>query len=832
MQWLTVIRLMLVWYAMVQVVALAVLPLTLRVMRALPDRGYSLAKISGILLVGVVYWLGFSYGLLRNERGGVWVALIGVAVASWLVGRAEVVTWWRSLRSDGRWRVVLVTELVFTVTFFVWALVRAYDPAADHTEQPMDLMFMNSIWASPTFPPQDAWLAGYGISYYYLGYWLLVTLARLVGTTPNLAYNLGQAVWYGYLWAGCFGIVMNLLAWRFGRERSAGDAPQSTMPIPGWSLFGGLLGGMAVAFIGNLQVILEWLYAQGVNINGLARWVDVHEFPERATQTGLWYISNEWWWWRSSRVIEDLDLAGNHSDISPIDEFPMFSYLLGDNHPHLLAMPIVLLVIALALNLLMLLTQLQIEKSEEKADEGIRAWRKWLPLNWLDIVVYVAALGSLVFLNTWDYPPYWLLLVAVVLISSGGKWQRSLFVGGALFLGTILLYLPYFLTAQSQVGGIIPNVFFPTRLPQFLVMFGGFIPAVIGLILIGWRMTTPKWGTVIAVGALVLGVPIGFLALSTAMSSTSWGQAQFAGMALPTGATSYASLIIQRWFAQPWTFLLVGVLLTVTMACLVVVLQMPLQEWRASTDLIFVLLLGAIGLALVYAPEFVFLRDYFGSRMNTIFKFYYQGWLLLGLASAYVITIALRRLPRHLGVAEGLALLSLLLVLGSALFPLAGVYGKTSGFQGETLTFDATAYADQRVPDVMAAVQWVQEHTTPDEVILEGVGNSYSPSNNRISTSTGRPTLLGWDGHESQWRGKAFGSMAQGRSQAIDTIYRTGTSEEIATLMDQWGIDYVFVGPAEIERYGIPSFRLEELGAAMDTVFSRGQVRIFRRRES
>jgi uncharacterized membrane protein len=303
-------------------------------------------------------------------------------------------------------------------------------------------------------------------------------------------------------------------------------------------------------------------------------------------------------------------------------------------------------------------------------------------------------------------------------------------------------------------------------------------------------------------------------------------------MALPEGVSSYASVIVERWLAQPWTLLSVGILLTVAIASLVVFMQMPLPQWRASSDLVFAMLLGAIGLALVYAPEFVFLRDHFGSRMNTVFKFYYQGWLLLGLASAYLITISLRNLPKHPGIIEALSLVSLLLILGSALFPFAGVYGKTGGFEREVLTFDASAYAEQRVPDVMAAVQWVQEHTTPDEVILEGVGNSYSPSTNRISTLTGRPTLLGWDGHESQWRGRAYGEMAQGRAQAIDTIYRNGSPEEIAALMDEWGIDYIFVGPAEIEGYGIPPFRLEELGAAMDTVFSRGQVRIFRRRES
>ena len=51
----------------------------------------------------------------------------------------------------------------------------------------------------------------------------------------------------------------------------------------------------------------------------------------------------------------------------------------------------------------------------------------------------------------------------------------------------------------------------------------------------------------------------------------------------------------------------------------------------------------AIGLVLVYVPEFVYLRDNFGTRMNTIFKFYYQAWLLFGMAGGYTIVTALAR---------------------------------------------------------------------------------------------------------------------------------------------------------------------------------------------
>jgi uncharacterized membrane protein len=179
-----------------------------------------------------------------------------------------------------------------------------------------------------------------------------------------------------------------------------------------------------------------------------------------------------------------------------------------------------------------------------------------------------------------------------------------------------------------------------------------------------------------------------------------------------------------------------------------------------------------------------------------------------------------------------LALVSLVLVMGSAIFPIAGIYGKTGGFARQMPTLDSTAYVEQGIPDVMAAVQWVLLNTTPDEIVLEGKGGSYSAHHNRISTMTGRGTLLGWDGHESQWRGDAYGDMAQGRPQAIETVYRTGSPGEIAAVLDQWGIDYVFVGPSEIELYGINSFRLDEIGAGMEAVFSQGQVRIFRRRES
>jgi uncharacterized membrane protein len=146
-----------------------------------------------------------------------------------------------------------------------------------------------------------------------------------------------------------------------------------------------------------------------------------------------------------------------------------------------------------------------------------------------------------------------------------------------------------------------------------------------------------------------------------------------------------------------------------------------------------------------------------------------------------------------------------------------------------TPTFDSSAYLADGGSAELAAVQWVRANTAPDAVVIEGKGNSYW-NHNRISTMTGRPTLLGWESHEEQWRGKAYADMAQGRVAALETIYRGTSSEVIAQILDQWQVDYVYVGPTERLQYTMTMASEQALAAAMDIAFDQGNVRIYQRR--
>ena len=213
-----------------------------------------------------------------------------------------------------------------------------------------------------------------------------------------------------------------------------------------------------------------------------------------------------------------------------------------------------------------------------------------------------------------------------------------------------------------------------------------------------------------------------------------------------------------------------------------------------------------IGLAclLTLAPEFLYLRDLFMTRMNTVFKFYYQAWMLLGIASAYALSrLAERATPLRLKVPAWT--LAVVLVIVGLWYPIAAIPSKADNFRVDPAsgdprpTLDGLAFLRRNNPADMAAIAWLLANAAPDAVVLEASGGSYSfEGAQRISMATGNPTLLGWDFHERQWRGnEGYDKLAAGRPEAIEQIYRTAPASELAALLDRWGVDYVLVGALE-----------------------------------
>jgi len=828
----------------------AALPLTYRLFKNLPDRGYAFAKPLGILLTSYVLWIGASFGFLRNSWGGIVFSILVVAVGSW---------WFYSRRNTeagiasflrGNRRMVIANEALFALAFVLFALFRAYNPEIMGTEKPMEFAFLNAILRSDTFPPHDPWLSGFGISYYYFGYLMMAMLTKLSGVASAVAFNLGITLLFALTVTGAYGLVYNLIEGR-GDNEATRQRGKLVTSLPRY--FVPLLGPLFVAIVGNLEGVFEVLYSKGLGSARFWSWLDIKELVSNGRVTGRWFdLGSGWWWWRASRVIHDKDLLGNSVEV--IDEFPFFSFMLGDMHPHVLALPFVLLALALALNILN--SKLQSPASNlQPPTSNLRSLISNIQYPFSNLqhpLLHALCLGALGFLNTWDFPIYlFVVAMAYGLYRYGhyGKVNWALMrdvvytvVGLALLGG--LLYLPFYVGFQSQAGGILPHLFNPTRLHQYLIFFGPFVFVVIGFAaLVTKQLRVEVESKKLASSGLktlfwtIFLPPLAILGSIALVTLTAGGQAFLRGILenemvrQQIGEASWpvlAKMLISIRLGNPWTWLFLALLI----AWVVTLLWRRLRAGKAGEDIpmgriaesstLFVLLIIATALLLTLSVEFIYLRDTFGTRMNTVFKFYYQAWILLALASAYGVYYVIEK-AKGLGRSLFLVGVAVLVALGMV-YPLAAGFDKAGDFAPQP-TLDGLAYVRQHSPDEYAAVQWLNENVSGTPVILEVTGGSFTEYG-RVSSRTGLPTLLGWGGHELQWRGN-YDEPGR-REPDINTIYSSTDVQHILTLFEKYGITYVYVGALERGKYNPAA--LAKFDRFMDVAFQQGNVTIYERR--
>jgi uncharacterized membrane protein len=234
----------------------------------------------------------------------------------------------------------------------------------------------------------------------------------------------------------------------------------------------------------------------------------------------------------------------------------------------------------------------------------------------------------------------------------------------------------------------------------------------------------------------------------------------------------------------------------------------------------FIILLITLGTLLILGPDFLYLRDNFGYRINTIFKFYYQAWIMLSIASAYGTAVLLKNLRGGANVIFSV-LFVVLMVVGLT-YPVLGFPNKVNGFKPPFgFTLDDFDRVQRENPDEAAAIVFLR--SAPDGVIAEATGNPYS-SVGRISIYTGLPTILGWGNHEGQWHGADFGGILNQRKQDIETLYATPNWQETQLILDLYKVRYVVVGNLERTSYRVNE---EKFNTFLRPVFQQGNITIY-----
>ena len=812
------------WYIILTLLGWLTFPLIYTLFPALADRGYTLARAAGLLIWGYVFWLLASLGVAQNDKGGILFALvilIGLSIFSGLNRQSEIVNFLQSNKS-----LIITTEILFFIAFAFLAFVRSANSDLTGTERPMELAFINGILRSPTFPPQDPWLSGYAISYYYFGYVMTAMLASISGINGSAAHNLMTALVFALGAIGSYGILYNLLSRADdGKQTTDSDEePSASRLLPSVSA---LLAPFFLLLVSNFGTLLEIMHQGGLfwvkdpktgeYSSRFWIWMDMRELSQPPAIPFHWIPLDRYlWWWRSSRIIQDYDMLGKWTG-DVIDEFPFFSFLLGDLHPHVLAIPFSLLAISVALNLF-----LGGWRGEINFPLGIR-----LHINYAGFAFAALVLGGLAFLNTWD------ILVAAALIVSayvlwcahedGWTWSRleDLFtLAIPLGIFSLLLYFPFYLGFSSQAGGLLPNFMYPSRGTHLWVMWGTLLIPIFAYLLyyssgvkqlaaslsdskLSDSRVKPNWKLGFSLG---LGFTFSLLLLTFFLG---WlgtiVEKDFVTYFLDSqgmNATQYISATTLRRLTYIGSLITLLAVLIPSLSFLFASYQLPITNYESPADSAspsafclppsaFVLLIITIGALLVLAPEFVYLRDQFGYRINTVFKFYYQAWMLWSLAAAFGAAVLLQNLR---GVANiAFRVLIGLVVFSGLLYPVFGLMTKTNNFKPVFgFTLDDFDRVQRETPDEAAAVEFLL--TAPDGIIAEAVGDGYS-GYARISMLTGLQTVLGWPGHEAQWRGT---SEPQGtRREDIERLYVTARWDEAQAIIKQYNIRYIYIGVLE-----------------------------------
>ena len=919
------------WWAALTMLGLVALPLVYTLLRPLPDRGYAFVKMAGLLLVSAIFWLAGSLGFAGNDGGGIALALAVVGALSLLAyrrspGDVALGDWLRE-----NWRTVLAAELVFAAVFALWVWVRTQNPAIANTEKPMEFAFLNGVTLSPSFPPLDPWLSGYGISYYYFGYVMTSLLARLAVVPTAVAFNLAVAWLVAGAAVGAYGVTYNLVA---GKRVTSDEQRVTSSPLAARhsslltrrAVLLGIIAALAVPIAGNLQIGLEVLHGNGVGSDGFWQWLDVRDVNDPADTDGTpRYLSSEWWWWRTSRVIHEYTLSGRAEEgLEPIVEVPAFSYILGDLHPHVLALPFAFLSLGVALAWWLQLTS---KEAHAKAQRGqgreeeahVRTQRapseevavgvaterqavdsplgtRLSPLlevigevGWPLWLFTAVVLGGLSFLNTWDVLIHLFVVLGAFFLGlwhrqghTRGLWGRTALLAVLLVVPAALISLPFYLGFRSQAGPpfLLPMLMRPTRLAHYAIIFGLPLTAISTmLVALAARRRFRHWRAGVGVAAAVVGglfvlmvLLLWVVAAAQPGGGMVGGLVNELGLTLPARPEGVPALgwglravaaVLPVWLgarlASPWLLLLlVGLLALVVMA-----LRAGVEEERESQiaqttqikgggikpvagggpgTLPFALLLILTAVLLTLGPEFVYLRDNFGVRLNTTFKFYYQAWAMFGVAAVfaldYLLTMRRNTAERLVGGAVTVGYVALLAV--SLLFPVYAVQSRALEYRGaaadaagqpqerQPATLDGLALLRRFNPSEYEALMWLLGNAVrPGEmppVVLEAVGGQYSAFG-RVAANTGLPTVLGWPGHEWQWRGSDH--PEPGRREAIvEQIYTATDLSTITPLLDELGVTYIYVGDLETGTYGAAG--LEKFRDRLEVAFANDRVTIYR----
>lgn len=479
---------------------------------------------------------------------------------------------------------------------------------------------------------------------------------------------------------------------------------------------------------------------------------------------------NSYWYPNATRFI-----------YNTIHEFPIYSWVVADLHAHVSDIPFVLFTIALLLSLFLRIHNPEPETDHTKHNKRLSLFGFSLPNffgkmeNGKFILLIGFLLAVMYMTNAWDGLIYFLLAALIIFAATFMREAKSnivadLFRTGLKVLPSIIL-LGVGLVAFSLPFSLNFKPFASgigiLCAPEFLTNIGSFGPFLFET---DHCQKSPLWQLLILYGFFYFFITVFFVFLSR----------------------------IKKTLPSDY----------------------------------FVLFLMTLGTLLIVIPEFIYLKDIYPAhyRANTMFKLVFQAFIILSIASGYVIIRMIGRWQEQknklLNIYTPLLLFTFFLLTLVFIYPRMAIYSYYNNLK-KYEGIDGTRYLEKLRPDDYVAINWLNETIPGQPVILEAQGDSYTDYA-RISSNTGLPTVLGWTVHEWLWRGKYDGGKdaPAPRIAEVQKMYESGNVEETRQLLKKYNVEYVYIGDLEREKY--PSLTETKFDLLGERIFEENTTKIYR----
>lgn len=796
-----------IWYVVLSVIGLVAAPVLWRLLPSLPDRGYAFSRTIGLLAVAWVAWWLASVGVMAWTRLSIVVSFGAVAVVVGTVVRGHGRDWVHWLAANRR--MVFFTEATFALAFAGFCVIRAYNPDLWHParggEKPMELAYLNAVIRTASFPPYDPWYAGGYLNYYYWGYVLVAAMTKLTGVVPAVAFNLAVPMVFALTATGAFGAASNLTL--------LGARSAKVLPTARLALVGGVLGVAYTVVAGNLDAFGQFVVRLSRSAAALGA-VGLGNVAALIAGIPAVLVAGEplegFDFWRSSRVIPN----------NTINEFPFWTFLFSDLHAHMISL-------AFQVTLLGVLVAVVASRFGASAVEVTRTpWGRVRHLLGPDTVGVGLGIGWLLgairVINTWEFPTYVGLAAVAVGIREVASNRSITLIGVTRVAVTITVafasaptwFRPFWANYLTVYSSVSPWITDKSTLADYTIIHGAMLVELVAFIgLFGWpvwrRSNSLRWG-LLRLRRSDSWSRLDRLEASLGQGTPSWG---FSSVV----AAFCATLAVVNWLGG---FGLVGVLVI-----LCGLMISTAWERREDGPIAFAAAIGATGAAIGIFVEFFTLSGDIG-RMNTVFKFYLQVWVMWSVVAASAGTwMCSRVFGTHRSVtvtpvewtwaaafaATGLAVLAY--PLGAVPARLADRFAPLPptldgmAYMKTATVFDASSEVTPANPGGVnlrafadfAAINWLLTHVDGTPVVLEASVPEYRWGS-RVSKYTGLPAVLGWRWHQAQQRGP-YAPQVDARLRDVQTMFNAPVGVTIAPLLSRYHVRYVYVGDLERAYY-------------------------------